>query len=111
MAIGDVASFIPEVGKGVQQAINGVSKVAGVVSDHIHANLGKLGKGVNVMNKANKIMGFLRRDLSDEEAFQQRDISKTYHSGPGDADLDDISLRLEHSYFDNDYDWDYEHWE
>jgi hypothetical protein len=102
MAIGDVASFIPDVGKPLQQAINGVSKVAGVISDHIHANLGaKLTKGMKVMNTANKIMGLVRRDLSDEEAFQKRDISDTYYSG------DDIS----HSYFDNDYDLDYEHWE
>jgi len=106
MAIGDVASFIPEVGKGVQQAINGVSKVAGVISDHIHAKLSKnLMKGMNTMNTANKIMSYVRRDLSDE-AFQQRDISKTYYSGPGAADL-----TLEHSYFDDDDDLDYEDWE
>jgi phage-related protein len=113
MAIGDVASFIPEVGKGVQQAINGVSKVAGVISDHIHAKLSKnLMKGMNTMNTANKIMSYVRRDLSDE-AFQQRDISKTYYSGSreADSDLDDISLTLEHSYFDNDDDLDYELWD
>jgi hypothetical protein len=110
MAIGDVASFIPDVGKPLQQAINGVSKVAGVVSDHIHAKLSaKLNKGMSVMNTANKIMSVVRRDLSDEETFQQRDISDTYYSG--EADWDDISLTLEHSYFDNDYNLDHEHWE
>ena len=69
--VGHVASFIPGVGKGIQQAIHGVSKVAGVVSDHIHANLGKkLEKGMKVMNKANKVMDFIPRE---EEAFQERD--------------------------------------
>jgi len=96
-AIGTVASFIPDVGKPLQQAINGVSKVAGVASDSIHAKLSKkLQKGVNVMNTANKIMSIARRDLSDE-VFQQRDdISDAYHF----AELDDATLE---SYFDDDY--------
>jgi hypothetical protein len=95
---GHVASFIPGVGKPVQQAINGVSRVAGVISDRIPAKLSsKLQKGMNVMNKADKIMSYIPRDLSEEEAFEERDIS--------DADYfqerDDIELEnREESYLE-----------
>jgi len=37
--VAKAASFIPDIGKPLEKAIDGVSKVAGVVSDHIHANL------------------------------------------------------------------------
>jgi len=57
--VAKVASFIPDVGKPLEKAIDGVSKVAGVISDHIHVKLSaKLQKGVNVMNKADKIMSY-----------------------------------------------------
>jgi len=99
-AIGTVASFIPEVGKPIQQAIHGISKVAGVVSDSIHAKLSsKLQKGMNIMNKATQIMGYIprRRDLSEEEDFQQRDISDAYYF----EERDDIALdNREESYFE-----------
>jgi len=78
-AVGKVLSFIPGVGKPLDQAIEGISKVAGVISDHIHAKLGKkLLKGEGILNAANKIIRFVprRRDLSEEEAFQQRDINE-----------------------------------
>ena len=84
-AVGKVVSFIPGVGKPIGQALEGVSKVTGLVSDKIHAKLSPgLQKAVNGMNKADKIMGFVprRRDLSEAEAFQQRDISEAYHDVP-----------------------------
>jgi len=75
--VAKAASFIPDIGKPLEKAIDGVSKVAGVVSDHIHANLSpKLQKGMKVMNAANKVMSYFRRD---EEGFQQRDISDAYY--------------------------------
>jgi phage-related protein len=89
--IGKVASFIPAIGKPIDQAINGVSKVAGVISDHIHAKLSaKLQKGMNVMNKADKIVDYIprRRDFSEEQAFQQRDISEANYF----EERDDIAL-------------------
>ena len=79
-AVGHVASFIPEIGKPIQQAIHGVSKVAGVVSDHIKAKLSpKLQEGMKVMNKADDVMSYMprRRDLSED--FQQRDIGEAYY--------------------------------
>jgi gas vesicle protein len=99
-AVGTVASFIPEVGKPIQQAIHGVSKVAGVISDHIHTKLsGKLQKGMDIMNKADQIMSYIprRREFSEEEAFQQRDISETNYF----EERDDIALEnREESYFE-----------
>ena len=92
-AASKVAGFIPGVGKPIGQALAGVSKAAGAISNKIHANLSpKLQKGMKVMRTANKVMGFIptRRDLSESEDFQQRDI--------GDHD---ISLEYrEESYFD-----------
>jgi hypothetical protein len=89
--VAKVAGFIPVIGKPLGRAIAGVSKVAGVISDHIHAKLSaKLEKGMNVMNKANKIMGYIprRRDLSEEETFQQRDISEAYFEERDDNALE-----------------------
>jgi hypothetical protein len=99
--VGKAAGFIPAIGKPIGKAIEGVSKVAGVVSDRIHAKLSnKLQKGMNVMNKANKVMGFIprRRDLSEEEeAFQQRDISEPYYL----EERDDFALEnRDESYFE-----------
>ena len=97
---GKVAGFIPGIGKPIGKAIEGVSKVAGVISDHIHAKLpGNLQKGMNIMNKADKIMGYIprRREFSEEDAFQQRDISEAYHFEERDA----IALgNREESYFE-----------
>lgn len=76
--VGHAAAFIPAIGKPIQEAIHGASEVAGFVSDHIKAKLSnKLQKGVNIMNKADKVMSYIptRRDFSEEEAFLQRDIS------------------------------------
>ena len=57
--VAKVASFIPDVGKPLEKAIDGASKVAGVVSDHIHAKLSPaLQKGVKVLNKANQVMSY-----------------------------------------------------
>jgi hypothetical protein len=55
---GHVASFIPGVGKPISKALSGVSKVANLASDKIHANLGKkLTKGMNIMNKIQNPVG------------------------------------------------------
>ena len=100
--VGHVASFIPAIGKPIQQAIHGVSEVAGVVSDHIHAKLSaKLQKGMNVMNKADKVMSYIprRRELSEEEDFQQRDISEANHLEERD-DYDTALENREESYFE-----------
>ena len=99
--VGKVAGFIPAIGKPIDRAIEGVSKVAGVISDHIHAKLSnKLEKGMKVMNKADKIMGYIprRRDLSEEEeAFQQRDIGEPYYL----EERDDFELEnRDESYFE-----------
>ena len=94
---GHVASYIPGVGKPVQQAIHGVSTVAGVASDHIHAKLSKkLNQGMKVMNKADKVMSFIPRE---EDAFEQRDISDGFSSYF--EERDDIELEnREESYFE-----------
>ena len=101
--VGKVVGFIPGIGKPLDRAIEGVSKVAGVISDHIHVKLpGKLQKGMDVMNKADKIMGYIprRRDLSEEEAFEERDIGEAYYLEERD---DDIALEnREGSYFEAD---------
>jgi hypothetical protein len=115
-AVAKVVSFIPDVGKPLERAIDGVAKGAGMISDKIHVKLPpKLQKTVNGMDKADKYMEYIprRRDLSDEEAFQQRDISDKYYF---ESDSDDISLASEHlyldeeSYVDDDYEHS-EHWE
>ena len=59
--VGHAASFIPAIGKPIQAAIKGVTTVAGVASNSIHAKLSsKLQKGMNVMNKADKVMSYSR---------------------------------------------------
>jgi len=99
--VGHVASFIPAIGKPIQQAIHGVSEVAGFASDHIKAKLSsKLQKGMKVMDKADTVMGYIprRRDFSEEEAFLQRDIGEEYFE---ERDIDDIALEnREESYFE-----------
>ena len=71
-----------------------------MVSDHIHAKLSKkLQKGMNVMNKADKVMDYIprRRDLLEDEAFQERDIGEAYYF----EERDDIELEnREDSYFE-----------
>jgi hypothetical protein len=100
--VGHVASFIPGVGKGIQQAIHGVSEVAGFASDHIKAHLSKkLQDGMKVMNTADKVMSYMprRREFSEEDAFLQRDIGEEYFE---ERDIDD-SIALENreeSYFE-----------
>jgi uncharacterized NAD-dependent epimerase/dehydratase family protein len=92
-----VVSFIPVIGKPLSKVMDGISKVAGVISDHIKVKLpAKLQKGMNVMNKANKILSFIprRRELSEEEDFQQRDIDEAYHF----EERDDIALENQESY-------------
>jgi len=95
--VGHVASFIPGIGKPIQQAIHGVTKVAGVISDHIHVKLGaKLEKGMKIMNKADQIMDYIprRREFLEEEGFQQRDIGEAYHFEERD-DIDALENREE----------------
>jgi hypothetical protein len=102
--VAKAASFIPDVGKPLEKAIGGVAKAYGAASDAIHAHLSsKLQKGMKVMNTANKVMSYFRRDLSDEELFQQRDNSDAHYF---EVDSDDISLEhldQEEFYFDNNY--------
>ena len=78
---GKVVGFIPGIGKPLGKVIEAEGKVAGMISDHIHVKLpGNLQKGMNIMNKADKIMDYIpRRREFLEEAFQQRDISEAYH--------------------------------
>lgn len=64
--------FIPGIGKPLSKAMEVVSTVENVGSKKIHANFGshgKLEKGMNIMNKADKMMKYIpiRRDLSEEE--------------------------------------------
>ena len=98
--VGKVVGFIPGIGKPLDRAIEGVTKVAGVISDHIHVKLSpKLEKGMKVMDKADKIMGYIprRREFSEEDAFQQRDISEAYQF----EERDDAALEnREESYFE-----------
>jgi hypothetical protein len=106
--VAKAASFIPDVGKPLEKAIGGVAKVYGAASDAIHAHIStKLQKGMKVMNTANKVMSYFRRDLSDEELFQQRDNSDAhYFEEFEEFDSDDISLEHLHQeefYFDNNY--------
>jgi len=105
-AIGKVVSFIPVIGKPLGKALEGASKVWGVVSDHIPVKLsGKLEKGVKVMDHIHDALDFVprRRDLSEKEAFQQRDISDAYYF----EERDDIALEnREESYFVDIYERD-----
>jgi len=100
--VGKVVGFIPGIGKPLGRAIEGVSKVAGVVSDRIHVQLpGKLQKGMDVMNKADKIMSYIprRREFSEEDDFRQRDIGEAYHF----EEREDIAMEnREESYFERD---------
>jgi hypothetical protein len=97
---GKIIGFIPGIGKPIDRAIEGLSKAAGAISDRIHVKLSaKLEKGMKVMDKADKIMSYIprRRDFSEEEAFQQRDISEAYYF----EERDDIPLEnREESYFE-----------
>jgi hypothetical protein len=98
-AVGKVISFIPGIGKPIQEAIHAATTIAGTISDHIHVKLPpKLEKGMKIMNKADTVMSLIprRRDFS-EEAFQQRDISEAYYF----EERDDIALEnREESYFE-----------
>ena len=82
-AVSKVVGWIPAIGKPIGKAMEGVSKLENFASDKIHANLGKkLEKGMKVLNKADKVMGYIprRRDLSDGEGvLQQRDINDGYY--------------------------------
>ena len=97
---GKVAAFVPGVGLPVDLAIEGVSTVAGQVSDNINVKLpSKMQTGMDVMNKANQFMDYIprRREFSEEEDFQQRDTSEAYHF----EEHDDFALESrEESYFE-----------
>jgi hypothetical protein len=76
---GKVVGFIPGIGKPLGKVLEGASKVTGFISDKIHANLGKkLEKGMKVMNKADKVMGYIPRNFEDEGDFQERGIGAAY---------------------------------
>ena len=83
----------------------GVPKVTGVISDHIHAKIpGKLEKGMKIMNKANKIMGYIPRDFSEDERFEQGDISEGYSSYF--EERDDIALENREEFYFEAYERD-----
>jgi hypothetical protein len=72
-AVSKVVNLIPGFGRPFGKALEMAAKGAGALSDKIQVKLSaKLQKGINGMNKADKIMGYIprRRDLSDE-AFEQ----------------------------------------
>ena len=68
--------------KLVGKAMDGVAKVAGVISAHIPANLGsKLQKGMNAMGKIVKYANIvpMRRDLSEEVSqFNDRPLRSLF---------------------------------
>jgi len=79
-----VAKFIPGVGKPISAALTGMSKVTGLASDKIHANLGsKLQKGMDVMKKiqnpvggaAGKVLNALRREMAEDAVLFERDTA------------------------------------
>ena len=43
---------------------------------------------MKVMNTMNKVVGYIPRDFSEDEGFQQRDVDEAYHF----EERDDISL-------------------
>ena len=47
-----------------------------------------MAKGMDIMNKSNKVMGYMPREFSEEEGFQQRDINEAYQF----EERDDIAL-------------------
>ena len=72
-AAGKVAGFFPGFGKVAGKILEGVSKGSNMLSDKIPAHLsGKMEAGMEFMNKADKIMGYIprRRELSAEDGFQ-----------------------------------------
>ena len=92
------------INKPKQQATRGVSKVARVICAMLSSKQPKLSskmeKGVKVMDKVNKVsMGYVpgRHDLSELEAFQQRDISEAYSSF---EERYDIALENREAYFE-----------
>ena len=98
-----VMSYIPRR-RDLSEEEATVSKVAGVIRAKLSSKQTKLSpkleKGMDVMNKADQHIGYVprRRDLSEEEAFEQRDISEAYSSF---EERDDIALEnREESYFE-----------
>ena len=84
-----VLQFVPGIGKPLSKVAAGISRAAGAASDAIKVKLPpKLQKGMNVMNKANKVMGYMPREFSEEEGFQEREIDDAYHF----QERDDIAL-------------------
>ena len=99
-----LVSWIPGIGKPLSKAMDAVSKVAGIASDHIHVKLpAKLEKGMNIMNKANKVMDYMPRELSEEEGFQERDIDEAYHF----EERDDIELENREESYSEVYERDF----
>ena len=93
-----LVSWIPGIGKPLSKAMDGVAKVAGLISDKIKVKLpAKLEKGMKVMDKANKVMDFIPREFSEEEDFQQLDIDEAYHFE--ERDSDDFALENREEYY------------
>lgn len=107
-----LASAVPIL-RPLGKAIDGVAKGAGAASDAIKVNWNKNSKvdkrlqnGLKAMDKVHKVESFIprRRDLSEEEAVQQREIVQVdgYYFEERD-ESDDIALEdREESYFDAD---------
>ena len=70
-AISKVAQFIPVIGKPLSKAMDGAATVENKVSDSIHVKLGKkLDKAMHRMDKGQKVMGYIPRELG--EIFEER---------------------------------------
>ena len=80
---------------------DGISEVAGLASDHINVKLPpKLQTGVNVMNTANKVMGYMPREFLEEEGFQERDVDYF-------EERDDIALENREEFYPEVYERDF----
>jgi hypothetical protein len=70
-----VVSFIPGVGKVIGKAMEGASAATNAISNRIHVKLpGRLQKGMNTMNKIQKISGYVPRDLSEHNLDSREDF-------------------------------------
>jgi hypothetical protein len=69
--------YIPGVGTTLGQAMNRAGSAADSASDHIHAHIGgKLGRAMAGMDKAEKIAGYIPRELSADAQLPERDLEE-----------------------------------
>ncbi|KJA15299.1 hypothetical protein HYPSUDRAFT_220112 [Hypholoma sublateritium FD-334 SS-4] len=73
--VAKVAKFVPVVGKPLSKYMQVESAVANKGSDMIHANIkGKLGQAMHRMDKGQKVMGYIPRELA--EILKERSVGK-----------------------------------